>query len=109
MTDIKKPHLSAKDFVAAAIVEMEKEYVKPERSKLTHYWLAEKLGIPNHIAFVVLDKIACRKILCRRIPNGSIHWDNEMVELGVILDKIIGNHQVEEKKPKHKLQLVISE
>lgn len=106
MPSLKKLNPIVKTYVQQAISVMEKEYHKSDRVKLTHLWLAEKLGISKHLAFAVLAKVAQKKKMCRRVPNGPIYWDNEMVQAGEILDAVIGNQNQEEDKPKHKLYLV---
>lgn len=99
----------AKTLIPQAIRVMEEEYEKPDRVKLTHYWLAEKLNISNRLAFAVLAKVAQKKKLCRRFPNGPIYWDNDVITVGTALDALIGNQNQEEEKPKHKLYLVVND
>ena len=96
----------ARTLIPMAITIMEEEYEKPDRVKLTHYWLAEKLNIPNRLAFAVLAKVAQKKKLCRRFPNGPIYWDNDVVTVDFAVDNLIGNQNQEEVKPKHILYLV---
>lgn len=102
MPNIKQSKSIAKDHIPAALKVMEEEYVKENRVKLTHFWLAERLGITNHIAFVVLANIAQKKKFCRRIPNGPIYWDNDLIKVGELLDALVGNKQQEEPFPKHR-------
>lgn len=61
------------------------EYTKSDRVKLTHYWLAQQLNIPNFTAFVLLAMLARYKVYCVRIPDGPIYWDNEKVNLNEVL------------------------
>jgi hypothetical protein len=76
-----------------AIQVMEEEYPKPNRVKLTHFWLAEKLGIKNVVAFALLAKVAQKNLMCRRLMNGPIYWDNDMISLGTVIELMMKHDQ----------------
>lgn len=86
MANIKRLHQVCKALMPLAIQAMEEEYVKPNRVKLTHFWLAEKLGIKNVVAFALLAKVAQKNLMCRRLMDGPIYWDNDLIEVGMVLD-----------------------
>jgi hypothetical protein len=85
MGSIKGLHALCRTLMPAAIEAMQKEYTKRNRVKLTHYWLAEQMGIENRVAFALLAKIAQKKILCVRLPNGPIYWDNDKLTIGDLI------------------------
>lgn len=78
-------------YMSAALAVMEEEFSKPlaQRQKLTHVWLAEKLGISKGLAFPLLLRLAGRKKLCQKFPAGPIYWtdwphtEEELVRLNV--------------------------
>lgn len=91
MPQIKKLHAQVKDLIPQAIVLMAEEYNNPERGKLTHFWLAEKLGIERKVAFVLLARVAQRRKYCVRLPHGPIYWDNDLIPVGTVIDLITQN------------------
>lgn len=88
MGSIKGLHALCHTLMPKAIEAMTKEYVKPNRVKLTHYWLAEQMDIENRVAFALLAKVAQKRILCVRLPNGPIYWDNEILSIGQLMDMV---------------------
>lgn len=86
MAKIVGLHQIARNLIPSAFALMEKEYVKPNRVKLTHFWLAKNLGTSNLIAFHLLQKMAKMRILCLQTPAGPIFWDNESLTVGRALE-----------------------
>lgn len=91
MTSIKQSVFitaRVKELFPHAVAAMKKEYHKPDRVKLTHYWIAEQLEIPKYLAFVLLARVAQKRVFCVRMPNGPIYWDNELISVGRVMDAI---------------------
>lgn len=86
MAKLKGLHQICRNLMPSAQAVMEQEYVKPNRVKLTHFWLAEQLGTSKLIAFHLLQKMAKAKIKCVQTPAGPIFWDNEKLTVGKALE-----------------------
>jgi hypothetical protein len=79
MATIKHIHAIATALIPIAIVKIGEEYVKPTRRKLTHFWLAEQMAIERRLAFILLEKVAKKRLFCIQLPTGPIYWDNELI------------------------------
>lgn len=65
------------------------EYVNPDRPKLTHWWLAEKMDISQADAYQLLILCVPRCPCLTQIPNGPIFWYNELMLVGMAIDLFI--------------------
>lgn len=92
MARISSFNAQVRELFPRAVAVLAEEYPKPDRVKLTHFWLAEKLQISKPLAFALLARVAqTQKFYCLRIPDGPIYWNNDMVKLGTVFDALMKN------------------
>lgn len=85
MAKTKNLHKICYNLLPSAYVVLREERIKPNRVKLTHFWLAEQLGISKIVAFHLLIKMAKKKMWCTQMPSGPIFWDNEVLSVAEIM------------------------
>ncbi len=78
-----KAYKQARENTKRALLILAVEFAKPraERVKLTHFWLAEKLGVERIVAFILLEKMAGRREFCVQMPAGPIFWLDDQITL----------------------------
>lgn len=90
MANIRSFNAQVRHYFAAAVTALAEEYPKPNRVKLTHFWLAEKLGISKPLAFALLARVAqTGKFYCLRLPNGPVYWKDDLISVGKVLDAFV--------------------
>lgn len=85
MAKTKNLYKICRNLLPASHKVLLEEYVKPNRVKLTHFWLAKQLGISNLIAFHLLLLMAKKRMWCVQMPSGPIFWDNEVLSVADIM------------------------
>ena len=80
----RRVHAQAREAWNRAVAIMSEEYLREGRVKLTHFWLAEKLETERIVAFILLQKLAKRGIMCVQFPAGPIFWSDEKLPAGEV-------------------------
>jgi hypothetical protein len=89
MAKTKHLYKICRNLVPSAFKVLQEERFKSNRVKLTHFWLAEQLGISNLVAFHLLQILAKKRMWCVQMPSGPIFWENEVLPVADIMRMMI--------------------
>lgn len=81
-----KNHAKAREHLQDALRVLEEEYSNPNREKLTHIWLANRLHISSGIAYRLLIMCVPRSDYIVQFGHGPIFWTNDKLTVGEVMN-----------------------